>query len=293
MNGADASAAVRCRVDAAADSLRLLGAGTSRWRAVRPPFGRPTSRSWRRRRWTWAAPRLRRKDEAVPTFRLAADSAGPGGVRSLGCVAAFPDVTRAGPGLGPHRLLPSHRPPGVVAGGRWPTVLSVALVAGGRRHPGRHRRRRSSRPRDSRTSSSPDYAKLTVVGVIIACVAWPIVTRMSSAPRWLFFRLAILVTLVLWLPDLYILYMGIGQGGGGADGHAPGHRRGHLQPARHAHRPRFAPAPRPSWVTPPVAGAAHAGYAGPRCVRSPRRDGVDRRQHVGARAPRCRPPRWP
>ena len=53
-----------------------------------------------------------------------------------------------------------------------------------------------------------DYAKLTVVGVIIACVAWPIVTRISSAPRWLFFRLAILVTLVLWLPDLYILYKG-------------------------------------------------------------------------------------
>ncbi|MGO9216742.1 MAG: DUF6069 family protein [Streptosporangiaceae bacterium] len=54
----------------------------------------------------------------------------------------------------------------------------------------------------------PDYARLTVVGVIIACVAWPIVTRISSAPRWLFFRLAILVTLVLWLPDLYILYKG-------------------------------------------------------------------------------------
>ena len=53
-----------------------------------------------------------------------------------------------------------------------------------------------------------DYAKLTVVGVIIACVAWPIVTRISSAPRWLFFRLAILVTLVLWLPDLYILHLG-------------------------------------------------------------------------------------
>ena len=53
-----------------------------------------------------------------------------------------------------------------------------------------------------------DYAKLTVIGVTIACVAWPIVTRISSAPRWLFFRLAILVTLVLLLPDLYILHMG-------------------------------------------------------------------------------------
>ncbi len=49
-----------------------------------------------------------------------------------------------------------------------------------------------------------DYAKLTVIGVFIACAAWPIVTRISSAPRWLFFRLAILVTLVLWLPDIYI-----------------------------------------------------------------------------------------
>jgi hypothetical protein len=53
-----------------------------------------------------------------------------------------------------------------------------------------------------------DYAKLTVIGVIIACAAWPLVTRISSAPRWLFFRLAILVTIFLWLPDLYILYKG-------------------------------------------------------------------------------------
>src|ERR1700684_247734 len=58
-----------------------------------------------------------------------------------------------------------------------------------------------------------DYAKLTVIGVVIACVAWPIVTRISSAPRWLFFRMAIAVTLVLWLPDLYILL-------GGAPGRA-------------------------------------------------------------------------
>jgi Family of unknown function (DUF6069) len=54
----------------------------------------------------------------------------------------------------------------------------------------------------------PDYAKLTIIGVLIACVGWPIVTRISSSPRWLFFRLAILVTLVLLLPDLYLLYRG-------------------------------------------------------------------------------------
>lgn len=53
-----------------------------------------------------------------------------------------------------------------------------------------------------------DYAKLTVIGVVIACLAWPIVTRISSAPRWLFFRMAILVTLVLLLPDVYILKQG-------------------------------------------------------------------------------------
>ncbi len=53
-----------------------------------------------------------------------------------------------------------------------------------------------------------DYAKLTIIGVIIACVAWPIVTRISSAPRWLFFRMAIAVTLVLLLPDIYILKQG-------------------------------------------------------------------------------------
>ncbi len=53
-----------------------------------------------------------------------------------------------------------------------------------------------------------DYAKLTIVGVIIACVAWPIVTRISSQPRWLFFRMAILVTLVLFLPDLWIYLQG-------------------------------------------------------------------------------------
>ena len=49
-----------------------------------------------------------------------------------------------------------------------------------------------------------DYAKLTIIGVLIACIAWPIVARVTSDPRWVFFRLAILVTIVLLLPDLYI-----------------------------------------------------------------------------------------
>ena len=53
-----------------------------------------------------------------------------------------------------------------------------------------------------------DYARLTVIGVVIACAAWPVVTRISSAPRWLFLRMAVAVTLVLWLPDVYILERG-------------------------------------------------------------------------------------
>jgi hypothetical protein len=53
-----------------------------------------------------------------------------------------------------------------------------------------------------------DYSKLTVIGVIIACLAWPVVTRISSAPRWLFLRMAVAVTLVLWIPDVLILAQG-------------------------------------------------------------------------------------
>jgi hypothetical protein len=53
-----------------------------------------------------------------------------------------------------------------------------------------------------------DYTKLTVIGVIIACIAWPITTRITSQPRWMFFRMAAVVTLVLWLPDVYILIKG-------------------------------------------------------------------------------------
>jgi hypothetical protein len=49
-----------------------------------------------------------------------------------------------------------------------------------------------------------DYGKLTVLGVLVACVGWPIVTRISSAPRWLYLRLAVLITLVLFSPDAYI-----------------------------------------------------------------------------------------
>jgi hypothetical protein len=50
-----------------------------------------------------------------------------------------------------------------------------------------------------------DYARLTIIGVLVACAAWPVVVRITSSPRWLFFRLAIVVTVVLFAPDLWLL----------------------------------------------------------------------------------------
>ena len=125
-----------------------------------------------------------------------------------------------------------------------------------------------------------DYAKLTVIGVLIACAAWPVVARISSAPRWLFFRLAIVVTLVLLLPDVYIWHQG--------------------QPAQ-AVVVLMAMHLAIALITynllvhlAPVRGRAadaDAGAASRQCVDLDGRDGVDRRQHVGAGAP-VPPPRW-
>lgn len=50
-----------------------------------------------------------------------------------------------------------------------------------------------------------DYGTLTVVGVLAASASWPIVTRISLFPKRLFLRLAVVVTAVLWVPDIYIL----------------------------------------------------------------------------------------
>jgi hypothetical protein len=50
-----------------------------------------------------------------------------------------------------------------------------------------------------------DYAKLTIIGVLIGCAGWPVITRFSWAPRWLFARLAVLVSLLLFLPDVWLL----------------------------------------------------------------------------------------
>lgn len=102
-----------------------------------------------------------------------------------------------------------------------------------------------------------DYAKLTVIGVITAGAAWPVVTRVTLAPRWPFFRLAILVTLVLWLSDLYLLYRNQPpRCGRRPHGHAPGHHLDHLQPAR-----ARGPHP-PGPAGPRAAGPAHGGERG-------------------------------
>jgi hypothetical protein len=53
-----------------------------------------------------------------------------------------------------------------------------------------------------------DYAELTVIGALIACAAWPVATRLTSTPRNFFFRAAILITIVLFAPDLYIWHGG-------------------------------------------------------------------------------------
>jgi hypothetical protein len=74
-----------------------------------------------------------------------------------------------------------------------------------------------------------DDAKLTVIGVLIACVAWPVVTRISSEPRWLFLRLAVLVTEVLLLPDAWLMERPATGAGLGTDGDALGDRHRDLQ----------------------------------------------------------------
>jgi Family of unknown function (DUF6069) len=122
-------------------------------------------------------------------------------------VAASPDVTQRVLAWAHLDFSPGHRPP------QWwrvalATVLAVALslaadaalvAIGTRLFPA---------TRGYVHFEFSDYAKLTVIGVVVACAAWPIVTRISSSPRWLFFRLAIAVTLVLYLPDLYIWHQG-------------------------------------------------------------------------------------
>ncbi len=53
-----------------------------------------------------------------------------------------------------------------------------------------------------------DYATLTCIGVIVASAGWPLVIRVSSAPRWLYLRAAVVVMLVAWLPDIWLVAKG-------------------------------------------------------------------------------------
>ena len=53
-----------------------------------------------------------------------------------------------------------------------------------------------------------DYAKLTIIGVLIGAAGWPVMTHVSSAPRRLYGWLTILISLALFLPDVWLLYRG-------------------------------------------------------------------------------------
>jgi hypothetical protein len=122
-------------------------------------------------------------------------------------MAASPDVTARMLSWARLDLSPAHRPPPwwrvalatVLAVGLSLAADAVLVFVGTRLFPS---------TKGYVHFAFDDYAKLTVIGVLIACAAWPVVARLSSAPRWLFFRLAIAVTLVLFVPDLYIWHQG-------------------------------------------------------------------------------------
>lgn len=50
-----------------------------------------------------------------------------------------------------------------------------------------------------------DYGALTVIGVAGAGVAWFLATRNFTTPRRTFFRVAVVVMVVLWIPDVWLL----------------------------------------------------------------------------------------
>jgi hypothetical protein len=53
-----------------------------------------------------------------------------------------------------------------------------------------------------------DYAKLTVIGVVAACVGWQAVAWVTSSGRRLYFWLAVIATVVSLAPDAWILHLG-------------------------------------------------------------------------------------
>ena len=215
-------------------------------------------------------------------FRLAADSAGPPPSVAL-WHGGFTRCHRARPGLGSHRLLAPAPAAGVVAGASWPR--SSPWPCPWRPTP-RWCHRDQAVPRHEGLCPLPVPRLRQADGHRRAHRLRGLAGRGAHqlGPRWLFFRLAIVVTLVLLLPDIYIWHQGQpAQGRAGAHGDAPRHRPGHLQPAG-----------------PPGAGAGDAPECGGRphvrggsavvpasgarwCRRPPAR------RRSGAR---CPPPRW-
>lgn len=53
-----------------------------------------------------------------------------------------------------------------------------------------------------------DYAKLTLAGVALAVVVWPIATLLSSRARRLYLVVAVLALVASFVPDAWILYRG-------------------------------------------------------------------------------------
>ncbi|MCU1414917.1 MAG: hypothetical protein JWN80_2257 [Microbacteriaceae bacterium] len=58
-----------------------------------------------------------------------------------------------------------------------------------------------------------DYTRLTIIGVVVACISWPLTTLLSSRARRLFFWLAVIVTVASLAPDVWIIHQGQPLGG--------------------------------------------------------------------------------
>ncbi|HEX3679152.1 MAG TPA: hypothetical protein VHU90_05485 [Galbitalea sp.] len=53
-----------------------------------------------------------------------------------------------------------------------------------------------------------DYAKLTTIGVLVGCIAWPVFCAVFVRPRLLYLWATILASVVLLAPDAWILLHG-------------------------------------------------------------------------------------
>lgn len=60
---------------------------------------------------------------------------------------------------------------------------------------------------------APDWAKLTIIGVVLASLGWPVATAIWSRARVPFLVLTVIVTVVSFAPDAWILLQGQPAGG--------------------------------------------------------------------------------